>query len=125
MASGISFEAVMTLTDENKFPWLRLLDSLDEEVCLHTADGRVLYANRRLVEAGGAAFEWLGRRCEEVFPAGSCPHDEAMRSKAPVQVEVEGADAAGRQRVTVVPLLGAAGEVEGFARISRQSQATL
>jgi signal transduction histidine kinase len=115
----------MDLTDQSKASWLTLLDALDEEVAIHSADGQILYANRRLREStGGAADEWMGRHCEEVFPAGACPHEEALRSKSPVRIETETKDAANGQMVTVVPLLGAAAEVEGFARIAGRPPGT-
>src|SRR5207253_1295033 len=68
-------QAVIELMEQHKAPWLRLLDFLDEEVTLHSADGQILYANQRLLESsGGAAFEWLGKPCEAVFPPEQCPH---------------------------------------------------
>jgi signal transduction histidine kinase len=114
----------MELTEQSKASWLRLLDYLDEEVSIHSADGQMLYANRRLLNAnGGVAAEWLGRRCDEVFPPGSCPHEEALKSKLPVEIQTEAREGLEGQRLAVVPLLGVTGEVEGFARICGPAQA--
>lgn len=114
----------MELTNQNQASWLTMLDFLDEEVSIHSADGQILYANRRLLETdGGAAGEWLGRRCEDVFHKSSCPHEAALNSKSPVQVDNESEDAPEGQKVTVVPLLGATAEVEGFARIAGRRHA--
>ena len=109
----------MKLTDQGMASWLTLLDSLDEEISIHSADGRIVYANRCLLEsAGGAPAEWLGQRCEDVFPEGACPHEEVLKSKQAVAIETGVAGSPGGQKVTVVPILGAATEVEGFARIA-------
>ena len=121
----LSQETAIKMTNQNKASWLSLLDFLDEEVSIHSADGQILYANRRLLEAGvGAAGEWLGRRCEELFHKDSCPHEEALKSKSPVQIDTESEDASDCQRVTVVPLLGETEEVEGFARIAARGNST-
>ncbi|MEN3333688.1 MAG: hypothetical protein V7641_3053 [Blastocatellia bacterium] len=112
-------EAAMELTNQYKESWLALLDALDEEISIHSADGQILYTNRRWLEAhGGAAGEWLGRRCEDLFHQSACPHEEALKRKSPVKIETESADGLASQKVTIVPLLGAAAEVEGFARIA-------
>ena len=113
------------MTNQNKASWLSLLDFLDEEVSIHSVEGQILFVNRRLLEAdGGAPGEWLGRRCEELFHKASCPHEEALKSKSPVQIETESEAAPDRQRVTIVPLLGATEEVEGFARIAARGNST-
>lgn len=120
-----SDQMVTELMEQQKAPWLRLLDFLDEEVTLHSADGQILYANQRLLESsGGAAFEWLGKPCEVVFPPEQCPHVEALRDRAPVQIEANGEPSGRRRTVTVVPLMGANGEVEGYARLSALPRAT-
>ncbi|HKP13771.1 MAG TPA: histidine kinase dimerization/phospho-acceptor domain-containing protein [Blastocatellia bacterium] len=113
----------MELTDQRTAPWLTMLDCLDEEATVHAADGRIVYVNRRLLEsAGGAADEWLGRRCEEVFHQSACPHEEALKGKEFAQVEVKADGLHAGQTVTVVPLPGEAGQIEGFVRIvSRQA----
>ena len=122
---GAAAAAAMDLMDQNKASWLGLLDFLDEEVTIHSADGQILYANRRLLEtSGGAAVEWLGRRCDEVFADVGCPHEEALKSKAPVQLEVESQVPGKARTVTAVPLLAANGEAEGYARVSATPRAT-
>jgi nitrogen-specific signal transduction histidine kinase len=109
---------MMKLTDQSMASWLTLLDSLDEEVSIHSADGRIVYANRRLLEsAGGGPAEWLGQRCEDVFPEGDCPHEEALQSMQPVQIETGAAGSLSGRKVTIVPIFDAAA-VEGFARIA-------
>ncbi|HJQ26549.1 MAG TPA: histidine kinase dimerization/phospho-acceptor domain-containing protein [Blastocatellia bacterium] len=114
----------MDTTNQNNTSWLCVLDFLDEEVSIHSADGLILFANRRLLESsGGAAVEWLGRRCDEVFAAG-CPHEEALKSKTSAQTEAESREPGKTRTVTVVPLLGANGEAEGYARISAASPVT-
>jgi len=109
----------MDLSDHSKRSWLTMLDYLDEEVSIHSADGQILHTNRRLLESeGGAATDWLGRGCEEVFHKTACPHEEALKTGSPVQTEIK-TDAMGNSHwVTVVPLLGTTAEVEGFARIA-------
>lgn len=108
----------MKMTDLTKASWLTMLDFLNEEVSVHSADGQILYINRRLLESGGGtAEEWLGRPCADVFHEVSCPHEEAVASKAPVRIEADPASAPNSYAVTVVPLTGAAGEVEGYVRI--------
>jgi signal transduction histidine kinase len=115
----------MELTDQSKGAWLTLLDFLDEEVSIHSADGQILYTNRRLLESsGGAAVEWLGRRCEDVFHKAPCPHEEALKALSPVQIETNTEDAASGRKVTVVPLLGPSAEIEGFARIAGRGNGT-
>jgi signal transduction histidine kinase len=113
----------MDLIDHNKRSWLALLDYLDEGVSIHSADGQILYTNRRLLESGDGAVEWLGRRCEEVFHEDGCPHEEALKSRSPVQAEIGAGGAGDDREVTVVPLLGATAEVEGFARITGRKAA--
>ncbi|MFL6278355.1 MAG: histidine kinase dimerization/phospho-acceptor domain-containing protein [Blastocatellia bacterium] len=118
-------QTVIELMEQQKATWFRLLDFLDEEVTLHSADGQILYANQRLLESsGGIAYEWLGKPCEVVFPPEQCPHMEALRDKAPVQIEANGEPSGRRRTVTVVPLMGADGEVEGYARLSAIPRAT-
>src|SRR4051794_14647358 len=108
----------MDLIDQNKRSWLSLLDYLDEEISIHSADGQILYTNRRMLESGGAAIEWLGRRCEEVFHEDGCPHEEALETRLPAQTEIHANGLGDGRKVTVVPLLGATAEVEGYARIA-------
>lgn len=115
----------MELIDQNKRSWLTMLDYLDEEVSIHSADGQILYTNRRLLESGGsAAVGWLGRRCEEVFHEGGCPHEEALKTRSAVQTEIHADGAGNSRKVTVVPLLGATAEIEGFARIAGRQTVT-
>src|ERR1044072_4454356 len=104
----------MDLTNQMTAAWLNLLDFFDEAVSIHTKDGQVLYINARLLETlGGEADAWLGRRCDDLFPQGDCPHEEALKSGKPVRVK----SAADGRTVTVVPLSGEADEAAAFARI--------
>jgi len=104
----------MDLTNQITTTWLTLLDFLDEAVSIHTKDGHVLYINARLLETlGGEADAWLGRRCDELFPQGDCPYEEALRSEEPVRSR----SAVDGRTVTIVPLQGGAGEAAAFARI--------
>lgn len=99
--------------------WLYMLDYLDEEISIHSVDGHILYTNRRLLETGkGTADELVGRRCEDVFHDATCPHEAALLSKVPVQIETEDVSGMSTQTVTIVPLMGAAAELEGYARIA-------
>ncbi len=123
-ATGLKAAVKMNSTNHNQPSWLCVLDFLDEEVSIHSVDGQILFANRRLLESSdGGAVEWLGRPCDEVFAAG-CPHEEALKNKAPVQTEAESQEPGESRTVTVVPLLSANGEAEGYARISATARAT-
>ena len=104
--------------------WLPLLDFIDEEVSIHSMDGAILHVNRKLLNGGESlAEEFVGRRCDEAFPVGSCPHVEALARKEPVELHTSsGAGHVGR-RVTIVPFFGETGEAEGFARIACSSNA--
>src|SRR5690349_15997388 len=110
----------MDLTNQTAIAWLALLDFLDEAVSIHTKDGRVLYINARLLEMlGGKAETWLGRSCDELFPPGDCPHEEALKSEAPVRIR----SAVDGRTVIIVPLQGEASEAAAFARVVSRQEA--
>src|SRR5690349_4650255 len=110
----------MDLTNQTATAWLTLLDFLDEAVSIHTKDGQVLYVNARLLEVlGGKAETWLGQHCDELFPPGGCPHEEALRSETPVRIR----SAVDGRTVIIVPLKGEAGEVAAFARVVSRPEA--
>jgi signal transduction histidine kinase len=109
--------------EAEKATWLALLDFLDEEISIHSVDGRILYANRCLRESSGEALDLLGQHCEDVFPAASCPYQEVLANKQPLRLEIEAEGNLKGRKVTLVPLPGDTPETGGFARIVARQNA--
>src|SRR5262249_42902403 len=69
--------------------WASVLDAIPAGLSLHSADGIVVNANRRLGQIYDRAPEaFLGRTCADLFHQGppQCPHEDILRSIGEAEV---------------------------------------
>ena len=95
-----------------------LIDAHEDGISVHSLSGEILYANSRMLEIlGMARSDVIGKRCDEVFHAGHCPHEEVISINRRVKLEGNSQDGKSVFAMTLSPLNNSKGEVIGFLRI--------
>jgi PAS domain S-box-containing protein len=102
--------------------WKQILDKVDEGISIHSANGEILYANRKLLETLGKPYsEVVGSTCARMFHAANpdCPHERVLETNESAECEVafDGGDRV--FTVMVSPIGTGQREAEGYARVLR------
>lgn len=102
--------------------WKQMLDTVDEGISIHSATGKILYANAKLLETFGKSFsEVVGSTCSNMFHNSetSCPHERVLETNNSVECEMTLDDGARVFAVTIAPIHMGKGEAGGFIRLMR------
>jgi PAS domain S-box-containing protein len=105
--------------------WQSILDALDDGISAHSADGKIIYANSRMLEIlGKVEPDIIGNNCQQVFQHPPCPHEQVMASGSAIKMEGGFQDGQSVFSLTVSPLKDNQGDIIGFIRVVRDISET-
>src|ERR1044072_1732120 len=68
--------------------WQSIFDALDDGISAHSPDGKIIYANGRMLEIlGSGDADIIGNNCQQVFQHPPCPHEQVMASGNRIKTE--------------------------------------
>jgi PAS domain S-box-containing protein len=102
--------------------WEPVLDALPDGLSVHSADGVILHANRKVAEIYGlTSQDLIGMSCESVFHSvgAECPHARVLATAESARVE-KALDLGGRSfSVNLSPVVDERGAARGYVRTMR------
>lgn len=102
--------------------WRPVLDALPDCLSIHSASGKILWANSRLCDLYGKSLSELqDLSCEELFHhAGvTCPHEQVVESGEAIQLKEKVLVQGKMLSVVLLPWCDDQGKTRGFLRLIR------
>ena len=102
--------------------WGTVIDALPDCISIHSASGKILWANPKIRDLYGKSLSELQElSCEDVFHHGgiTCPHAQVVESGKGVELKEKVLVNGKMLQVTFLPLFDDNGKTRGFIRLIR------